>query len=867
MSNIRAIAKRELRSYFSSPVAYVFIVIFLLLAGFFTFMAGNFFERRQANLDAFFMWHPWLYVFLVPCVGMRLWAEERRVGTIELLLTKPITPLQAIVGKFVASWAFLGIALALTFPVLVTVNLLGSPDNGTIIAAYLGSFLMAGAYLAISCATSAMTRNQVVSFIISAVICLFLVLCGDASVTNLLTRLDKPWLVDLVSSFSFKTHFQQFTTGLVDSRDVIFFLLVIGFALFTNGVIIRSHRATSLGGFMKARSFEALLYSAGGVAAMFLLMLATYVLTSAVKVRLDISADKAHTLSPGTKRILAKLDSRVTLRFYCSQSDNDMPPELRAYARHIDDLLREYEQQAKGNLRIEKFDPKPDSEAEDSARLNGIEGRPTGSMAGDKVYLGIVVSLLDEKFVLPWLAPQRERLLEYDISRAISRVISRTRPAIGIMSGLQVFGEAVNPMLVRPGETHAEDWMFVTELKKDFDVIEVPLSSTNIADRIKVLVVVHPVGISDTAQMALDQFVLRGGKLLAFLDPHAFFDQKHDPNPAYSMVGDNAARSSLDKLLKAWGLGMDLNKIVADQSFAGRNMQTGDTMPTLLLVNRAGIDQNDVVTCQIDNLFMPFAGALTGTPIDGLKESVLVKSSPNSELVDGMLATAAAKILRDFKPSNIEYPLAIRLSGNFKSAFSNASGLKDSAGRGEVVLVSDTDMLNDQVCVRVQKMMGQRVVQPMNGNLNFLQSLVEQFTGDDDLINSRSRASMSRPFTRLQQLEAKAGRQWEAKIQVLDGKRLDTEQKIKDLQAQNLVGQQRDLILSPEQEKELESYRATLVSVSKELKQVRKNLREDTDALEFWTKVGNIGTVPTLVAMSGLGLAIIRNRRRGPKRN
>ena len=243
LANIKTIAKRELGGYFSSPIAYVFIVIFLLLTGFFTFMAGNFFERGQASLDSFFMWHPWLYLFLVPCVGMRLWAEERRVGTIELLLTKPITAWQAIVGKFLASWIFLGLSLALTFPVVITINYLDSPDNGVIFAAYFGSLLMAGTYLAISCMTSAMTRNQVVSFIISAVICLFLVLCGFQPVTDLLTRMDKPWLVDLVSSFSVMTHFESFTKGMVDSRDVSFFLFVIVFALFTNGVILRSHRS------------------------------------------------------------------------------------------------------------------------------------------------------------------------------------------------------------------------------------------------------------------------------------------------------------------------------------------------------------------------------------------------------------------------------------------------------------------------------------------------------------------------------------------------------------------------------------------------------------------------------------------------
>src|SRR5271170_499490 len=241
LANIKTITKRELGGYFSSPVAYVFIVIFLLLTGFFTFSTtGGFFERGQASLDGcFFMWHPWLYLFLVPAVGMRLWAEERRVGTLELLLTMPITAWQAIVGKFLASWLFLLLALVLTFPVVITVNYLGSPDNGVIFAGYIGSFLIAGAYLAISCMTSAMTRNQVVSFILSVVACLFLVLCGFPPVTNLLIRADSAWLLNTVTAFSFMTHFDYFTKGVLNSQDVIYFLSVIGFSLFATGVIIR----------------------------------------------------------------------------------------------------------------------------------------------------------------------------------------------------------------------------------------------------------------------------------------------------------------------------------------------------------------------------------------------------------------------------------------------------------------------------------------------------------------------------------------------------------------------------------------------------------------------------------------------------
>lgn len=876
LGNIRAITKRELGAYFSSPVAYVFIVIFLLLTGFFTFTLGNFFERGEANLDSFFMWHSWLYLFLVPCVGMRLWAEERRVGTIELLLTKPVTIWQAIVGKFLASWIFLGLSLALTFPVVITVNYLGAPDNGVIIGAYLGSLLMAGAYLAISCMTSAMTRNQVISFILSVVICLFLVLCGYPPVTSFLTRLDKPWVVNLVSSLSVMTHFQPFSTGLVDSQDIVFFLLIIGFALFTNAVIIRNHQASS-DRLIKRKVFERILYSAGGVTAMFVMLVSVYIVAGAARVRLDITADKQHTLSAGTKQIIAGIDSRVTIRFYCTQSGNSMPPQLKAYGQRVEDMLNEYEREGKGHIVVEKLDPQPDSEAEDSAKLDNVEGRPTGAFGADKVYLGVVVSLLDQKFVLPWLSPDRERFLEYDLSRALDRVTSPSRPVVGIMTALPVWGDAPDP-LMRPGEQHAPEWTFVTELKKDFTVRQVPLTATGIDSDINVLLVADPVDISRASQYAIDQFVLRGGKLLAFLDPHAYFDQTHSQSQNFTVEGDNAAKSSLPELLKAWGLNLNLDLVVADTTFASRNRQTGDSMPTLLMVTGEGINQKDVITSEIDNLVLPFAGAFTGDPAPGLKETVLVNSSPDSDLVDTLIASGASQqILQNFKASQIQYPLAVRLTGRFKTAFPDgkpgdngtgvpdASQLKAAAHDGEVVLVSDSDMLNDHVSVRVENSMGHRLVYPLNGNLNFVQSLVEELAGDENLISSRSRANMDHPFTRVKATEAQAGKQMEQKVRELEAQQRNMNQKIDQLMANGKNGQH--MILSPDQEQELAGDRESILQVNHELEQVREKLRQDTEALEFKTKVLNIGAMPCLVALSGIGLAMVRTRQRMPRKS
>jgi ABC-2 type transport system permease protein len=215
-----------------------------VLSGFFTFSGnlGGFFERDEASLAAFFTWHPWIYLFLVPAVGMRLWSEERRQGTLELLFTMPITPGQAIFGKFLASWLFLILALVLTFPIIFTVDYLGNPDMGVIICGYVGSALLAGSYLAISCMTSAITRNQVISFILSVMICLFLILAGFQPVTDMLIQWAPGWLVNVVSSLSVMTHFFSFQRGVLDSRDLIFFLSLIGFSLFTTGVILRNLR-------------------------------------------------------------------------------------------------------------------------------------------------------------------------------------------------------------------------------------------------------------------------------------------------------------------------------------------------------------------------------------------------------------------------------------------------------------------------------------------------------------------------------------------------------------------------------------------------------------------------------------------------
>ncbi|HZV33577.1 MAG TPA: Gldg family protein [Verrucomicrobiae bacterium] len=641
---------------------------------------------------------------------------------------------------------------------------------------------------------------------------------------------------------------------------------------------------------MKKNSFETILYSTAGVVILLVIIIAFNALTGTVKQRIDLTQEKAYTLSAGTKAILAKLDTPVKIRFYYSSSDaSGDTVMLRNYAQHVSDLLDEYKQAAHGKIILEQYDPEPDSDAEDSARLDGVEGQMLRS--GEKFYMGLSVSMLDSKQAIPFLDPGRERLLEYDLSRAISRVVTPDKPVVGVMSPLPVFGHPSNPMLARMGQggQGQNPWVFITELKGDYNVKQIEMNASKIDDDVKVLVVIHPKDISDTAQYAIDQFIMRGGKLIAFLDATSLVDS-HNENPMMgSMPGGG---SSLDKLLKAWGIQFENTKVVADMNYKvklmGRDNQPTEA-PTFLDITKDGLNKDDVATSEINDVFYPFGGVFTGTPVSGLKETVLIKSSKDSQLVDGMMASFSGdNIMKQFKPSGTEYALAVRLSGKFKTAFpegkpkdtsdkdakdsakdsskSTGETLKESKGDTAVVLVGDADMLYDEFAVRQQPGflgIGGMLI-PINGDLELAQNLVDQLGGDNNLISIRSRADMNRPFTRIKAMEAKAQESEQSKIEAFQQSLQDTQQKLNELQAKKGDGQQR-FILSPEQQAELEKLKKKQAEVKAQLRQEQKRLTHDIYALENTLKWTNIIAMPAVVALSGIGLAMVKRKRTSAK--
>src|SRR5882672_6968794 len=611
------------------------------------------------------------------------------------------------------------------------------------------------------------------------------------------------------------------------------------------------------------RRTENLLYSAGGLVAAALILVLLNLVLGAVRGRVDLTQGKLYTLSEGTRAVLVKLESPVKIRLYFSQ--NEIPLPIKAYGRRVEDLLAEFRQAGRGKVTVEKLDPQPDSDAEDSATLEGVEAQVTPS--GDKFYLGASISYADQKIALPALALDREPLLEYDLTRAIARATTTAKPVVGVMSALPVFGM---PPSQFTGGQPMEAQVFISELRRDYTVKRVSLDADRIDDDVKVLVVIHPRGISDKAQYALDQFVLRGGKLIAFLDPAAYFDQMGQMG---GMGGGTP--SSLDKLLKAWGLAFDSGKVVLDMRYlTGAGART---LPTLLSLNDSAFAPNDIATARLGSLLMPFAGVFTGKPAEGLSETVLMKTSGYSQLVDSFAATAQGDAaVRGFKPSGTEYALALRLTGKFKTAFpdgrpkaddkakplpskAESAPLKVSAADNAVVLVGDSDFINDGAAVQIQEIFGQRIVIPRNGNIAFAQALVDQFAGDPDLIKLRSRASAARPFIRIRDMEAKAQQAYLGKIKELEDNLGQTQQKLNALQKGRGAGA--GAILTAEQQVELENFRRRAAETRLALKEVRRELRSESEALQFWTKVVNIALMPLLVAIAGIAFAALRRRR------
>lgn len=624
--------------------------------------------------------------------------------------------------------------------------------------------------------------------------------------------------------------------------------------------------------------------------------------------RVDLTQDRLYTLSEGTQNLLKKLDGKATLQFFYSEKETRELPFLRNYARRVTELLEEYVLASNGKLRLEVIDPEPFSENEDKAAEYGLQAVPLGG-PGKEAYMGLVIANDEDdskRELIGFLHPDKERFLEYDISKLVYSVVQKSRPKIGLVSTLQVNG-GYDMMSRQP----SGPWMSISQLRQMYDVDDLGTAFDVIPEDINLLVVIHPKELTARTRYAIDQYVVGGGHALIFVDPNAESDQAGGGMMGGMMMGMGGDKSSsLPTLFKAWGIEVDKSKVLADGTQA-LSVGSPSGRPVrhlgILGLNEQSFNSDDVITSMLNSVNVATSGAviqLEDAPVD---IEVLLHSTKNAMLMDASLFAMLfdpSSLYKDFKATGIEYPLAVRVTGMVKTAFPDGrppepepekaetgeDGLKAEEEEEEepvtevkeseeeikpakelpahiaesmqpvnVIVVADTDLLTDRLWVQKNNFFGQDIVQPFANNGDLLINMVDNLMGNADLISIRSRGQFSRPFDKVSELERQAEERFYQKEEELKQQLAETDAKLRQLQATK-EGEDA-LVLSPEQQAEVERFVQEKLKIRKQLRDVQHQLSKDIEKLGTQLKLINILAVPILVTLIALGYRASRRRR------
>ena len=601
--------------------------------------------------------------------------------------------------------------------------------------------------------------------------------------------------------------------------------------------------------------------------------------------RLDLTQNGIYSLSGGTRHILSHLDEPITLKFFYSKKAAAEYAQINSYASRVRDILSEYQARSHGKIVLEEIDPEPYTPAEDEASADGLTGAPTDS--GDLVYFGLVgTNTIDGKEVVPFFSQDREPYLEYDLSSLVYRLATPKKPVVGIVSSLPLESGAGGIAAMMQGR--AQPFMIYEELAKSYTTKTLEANFSTIPADIDVLMVVHPTQLTPQQQYAIDQFVLRGGRALVFVDPMSELAGQNQ-----GMMGGGAGPSSSDlpQLFKAWGVGYNADKVIADRDLAQRVQTSVDprnpvvSYPVWLHLGNANFDGKDQITASLQSLNLASAGALFPVAHATTTFAPLVTSSGQASLLDApavKLTPRPQDLMAQIQPTGERYVIAARISGPAKTAYpAGPPGLsadalktapkqiKSSAGPINVVVMADSDIFDDRFWVRVENLYGHRIAAPFADNAAFVLNAVENLTGSSDLISLRTRATNNRPFTVVQDLQAHAQAQFQQEADALQQRLADTQSRLHALeQGSPASGAPSGLqtagttALTPEQQAEIARFKRELVDTRVALRDVQHNLRREVDALGNLLAFINIALVPLLVAMFAIAVAVLRRRRR-----
>ena len=619
-------------------------------------------------------------------------------------------------------------------------------------------------------------------------------------------------------------------------------------------------------------------FGVGGLVGLAVLFLAVVMLSNLGLrgMRLDLTQNRLYTLSPGTKQVLAELKEPVNLYFYFSRdAAAKQSPLILPYANRVREFLEEIRARSGGKVHLQEIDPQPFSEDEDRAAEAGLQSLSEGG--GDSLYFGLAgTNSTDGRSIIPSFQPDREEFLEYDVAKLIQELANPKKAVIGLMSSLPMQGQ-VNPMT---GQQQGEPWPVLSELEQLFTIRSVAPEIDQVDKDVDVLMLVHPKNLAPRTLYAIDQFVMRGGRVLLFVDPSSGADMSgQDPsNPFASAMANHS--SNLTPLLAAWGVDYDPTKVIGDLELGLQVRSSAQGQLTrhigILGLHRDDMDRKDVDTASLDSINVATVGFLTPHTGATTKFQPLLMSSASAEPLPASRFTAMtdpASLREGFKPTGIRYAIAARITGPVSSAYPQGAPAGDKPASGppvahlakstvpvNIVVVADTDMLMEYMWVQTREFLGKKMSQPFANNGDFVANAIDNLSGSSALISIRGRATFSRPFERVEALKRQADDRLQAKALELQQELHQTESKLSEMQSKR--NDKASLMLTPEQEQALKGFTAEKARVRKELRETQRGLDVDITRLENWVKVINIAIMPLAVAIAGALILSMRRRRR-----
>ena len=740
MNKLWIVTKNEFFRYFISPLAYVYLIGFLLLNGSFAFYFGHFFERGQADLLSMFVFQPWIYLLFLPGISMRLWAEEFRTKTILQITTLPVSLASLVWGKFLASWLFCILALILTFPFWIIVNILGTPDNAVIAAGYCGSFLLAGCMLAISQTMSALTKNQVIALVLAVIANLFFFLSGLEYVLELFRGFASPAIVDLIASFSFLTHFDTICRGLFELRDLIFFGAVILLFNFTT-VLIVSFRTKGASRWLNSSR-------RGSYILAFAFMLAAFCGTNLLannflrQFQTDFTQEKIFTLTSSTRKVISGLKNNVIAKLYYSPLMGQRNPEIRLMFDKVRLLLRQYTELSNGRIEFHIYNPLPLSNAEDRAIASGLQPLPVID-SNVNAYFGLVLTDdRDNREVIPFFPLERQNFIEQDLTEAFYR-LGRNKPRLGLITSLPMY-EDIIANVVTP------KWEILNQLSRFYNVI--PLDNQlNDLRGIDVLMIVHPRDLSPETLSRIREFSFSGGKILAF------FDIAPEALQLVGPLTKPLQPSDYGTLPRDWGFRFLDHAVVADLDNSSLidatvNYQNNPEFTQDLIqfyLHENSFAPNTPMTDGLKKMMMTSASIFVPLPGAPIKFEPLMTAGQNSQLLSARAVydrIHPAEILRVFKADNRPKYLGARITST------------DREKPFELIVVGDSDLLYDNFWTTHRTILENSYAIPILDNANFVLNALDSLRGDDTLISLRGKSYKSRPFEKVETARINAAR-------------------------------------------------------------------------------------------------------------